>query len=292
MWPLKGKTKTAYSKRGVKQAQSLKRRRRLSIFIRGASLTAVCCAGVAGVYIWKAGLAEEWMTEARDTVDREIAGAGFMIGEIRITGQHHTSLKQIRVALALYDGQSIVSLDLDNMLKQVEALPWVKAATIIRLMPDVLDVHITEHEAAALWQESAKFFLVNRGGEIITEENLGEFSSLPQVVGVGANENLASLLAMKTKYPDLFVRVKSAVWIGQRRWDLNLHNGIKVKLPEKGPEVAWQILHDYAQKQKILAKEILIVDLRQYGKTIIRLTPKEAERRRIMVEMGNKEESI
>ncbi|MBL4894835.1 MAG: hypothetical protein JKY59_08250, partial [Emcibacter sp.] len=45
-------------------------------------------------------------------------------------------------------------------------------------------------------------------------------------------------------------------------------------------------------KQKILAKEVVIVDLRQHGKTILRLTQKEAERRRLMNKNATKEESI
>lgn len=292
MWPLTSKPKKVTPKRGAKQAKSLKRRRRLSIFMRWTSLGVVCFAVIGALYIWKSGLFEEWVMEARDTVDREIADAGFAVGEVRITGQQNTALKQVRAALALYDGQSIVSLDLENMLERVEALPWVKKATIVRVMPDALEVSIIEHDAAALWQENGKLYLVNQAGEVITDQELEKFTALPHVVGTGANENLGSLLIMKDAYPELFSQVKSAVWIGGRRWDMNLHNGIKIKLPEKGPELAWQKLYEYDSKQKILAKEVVIVDLRQHGKTILRLTQKEAERRRLMNKSATKEESI
>ncbi|HEC00564.1 MAG TPA: FtsQ-type POTRA domain-containing protein [Sphingomonadales bacterium] len=289
MWPLK---KKAPAKRGAKQAQSLKRRRRLSLFIRGASLAVMGFGLITTLYLWKSGLAAQWMTETRDTVDREIAGAGFAVGEVRITGQKYTSLKQIRAALALYDGQSIVSLDLAEMLNRVEALPWVKAATITRVMPDVLTVAITEHEAAALWQDGGQFFLVDSRGQVITDQGLETFDKLPQVVGAGANEHLDSLLAMKAAFPDLFARVQSAIWVGNRRWDFSLDNGIRIKLPEKGPELAWQRLNAYDKDQKILTRKILAIDLRQHGKTIVRLTPQEAERRRMLTRTGKKEESI
>ena len=292
MWPLTSKQKKKVPKRGAKQAQSLKRRRRLSVFMRWASLGVVCFGVIFSLYIWKSGLFEEWMMEARDTVNRKIADAGFAVGEVRITGQQNTALKQVRTALALYDGQSIVSLDLENMLGRVEALPWVKKATIVRVMPDALEVSIIEHDAVARWQESGKLYLVDEAGEVITDQGLEKFTELPHVVGVGANENLGSLLTMKDSYPELFARVKSAIWVGDRRWDMNLHNGIKIKLPEKGPELAWQKLYDYDSKQKILAKEVVIVDLRQHGKTILRLTQKEAERRRLMNKNATKEESI
>ena len=294
MWPLnKSKTKKkARPKRGEKQALSLKRRRRLSIFMRSATLLLVSVSVIASVYLWKSGLFQEWMTEAHDTVDRKIADAGFTVAEVRITGQENTELKQVREALALYDGQSIVSLDLENMLGRVVALPWVKSATIVKIIPDALEVTIAEHQAAALWQESGKLYLVDRTGEIITNEGMERYADLPHVVGGGANKNLTDLLAMKEKYPDLFSQVKSSVWIGKRRWDLNLNSGIKIKLPEKGPDLAWDRLYKYENTQKILTKEVLIIDFRQHGKTIVRLTPQEAERRKLLNKSGNKEESI
>ncbi len=294
MWPL-NKTKTKKKvrpKRGAKQAISLKRRRRLDLFMRGASLVFVCVGVIATAYLWKSGLFQEWVTEANDTVDRKIANAGFSVGEVRITGQQNTELKQIRYALALYDGQSIVSLDLENMLSRVEALSWVKKATIVKIIPNALEVTITEHQAAALWQESSKLYLVDKDGLVITSEGLEKYAELPHVVGVGANKNLTSLLDMKNKYPELFDHVKSSVWVGKRRWDLNLTNGIKIKLPERGPDLAWDRLYEYETVQKILTKEVLIIDFRQHGKTIVRLTPEEAERRRLLTKSGKKEESI
>jgi len=296
MWPLTKKTqkksKKTSKQRGKKEALSLIRRRRLNIFFRAMSVTMVCVALVGSAYIWKSGLFQAWVMETRDAVDQEISDAGFAVKDVRVTGQENTPLKQVTTALALYDGQSIVSVDLEGMLTRVEALPWVSHATISRIMPDVLNVTIREHDAAAVWQTGGKLYLVTDSGEIITDRGLEKFGHLPLVVGLGANENLTSLLAMKHKYPDLFADVKSAVWVGRRRWDLNLHNGIKIKLPEKGPELAWDHLYDYQSKQKILNKEILSVDLRQHGKTILRLTKKEAERRRLMNKNGSKEENI
>ena len=302
MWPLSKSKKTKQkaqkkapqktAKRGAKQAQSLKRRRQFNLMVRGVSLGLGCLVVILSLYVWKSGLLEEWVQEAQYTVDREIASAGFLVGEVRITGQNHTSLKQIRAALALYDGQSIVSLDLENMLTRVEDLPWVKKASISRMMPDALNVIITEHDAAGRWQNQGQILLITKTGHVITDKGLGAFSHLPHVVGPGANEKLPELLAMQSQYPDLFARVKSASWVGERRWDLIFNNGIKIKLPEKGSDLAWEQLYQYESKQEILAKEVLIVDLRLYGKTVIRLTPEEAERRRKIAKTGKKEESI
>ncbi|MCF8474335.1 MAG: FtsQ-type POTRA domain-containing protein [Emcibacter sp.] len=294
MWPLKTKKNTPSkpSKRGEKQTQSLIRRRRLSLTVRGIGLVTACVTIVFSVYIWKSGLFQIWTVETKDSIDRQIAHAGLSIGEVRITGQKETDIKEIRNALALYDGQSMVSFDLDAMIERLESLPWVKRAVITRIMPDILDVSITENIAVAFWQARGKIYLINQMGEIITDENTEKFIGLPHLVGQGANEHLAEILIMKSQYPDLFAKVKSSVRIGNRRWDLNFHNGIKIKLPEKGYVLAWQKLYEYENNQKILAKEVLIVDFRQQGKTVLRLTPAEAERRRLTNKIDKKAENI
>ena len=296
MWPLakarnvkKGKSA---GRRGTKQARSLKRRRRVSLFLRGSSLVMLGLGIIASVYIWQTGLFHQWLTEAGDSLDRDVANAGFAVGEVRITGQKNTGLKQIRAALALYDGQSMTSLDLQAMLGRIEDLPWVKMATITRIMPDILQVTIVEHQAAALWQEEGQFHLINRAGLVITDRGLEKYAALPQIVGPGANQHLGDILAMKQKHPELFSRVTSWIWVGRRRWDIVCHNGIRIKLPEAGPDLAWEKLYRYERDQKILDREILIVDLRQPDKMIVRLSPAEAERRRLMMKSGKKEESI
>ena len=293
MWPLSkraGHKKSA--KRGARQAQSLKRRRFYNRLIRSLSIMVIAFATIAGVYIWKSGLFQQWKLEAGDIMDREIAGAGFMIREVRITGQQQTSLKQIRASLALYDGQSIISLDLEKMLRRLEKLPWIRKATITRIMPDILEVKISEHQAAALWQQNDRLYLVNPDGKIITGEGAGDFTTLPHVVGTGANDNLPALLAMKDKFPALFAKVESAIWVGRRRWDLHFRNGMIIKLPEDGTDLAWARLNDYVRNRNILEKEILSIDMRLSGKTIMRLTPREAERRRMANGSTSLEESI
>lgn len=296
MWPLARQPSTKKTKssgrRGAKQARSLIRRRRLSLFLRGTSVAMICAGIVASVYIWQTGLFRQWLLVAGDNLDRQVTDAGFAVRKLRITGQKNTDLKQIRAALDIRDGQSMTSLDLKAMLGRLEGLPWVKTATISKIMPDQLRVTIREHEAAALWQEQGKFHLINRTGEIITDQGLKKYPGLPQIVGSGANEHLGELLAMKQKHPRLFFRVKSSVRVGNRRWDLNCTNGIRIKLPENGQNLAWDKLYDYQRKQKILAREILVVDLRVAGKMIVRLAPREAERRRLMINSARKQESI
>ena len=74
--------------------------------------------------------------------------------------------------------------------------------------------------------------------------------------------------------------------------DLILKNGIKIMLPEQDVAFAWQNLTAFVREEQLLARNILAVDFRVKDKTVVRLTPEEAERRRLLAKTSGKGEEI
>ena len=72
--------------------------------------------------------------------------------------------------------------------------------------------------------------------------------------------------------PDILKQVKSATWIGQRRWDLTLQNGVVVKLPAQNTQLALTQLMKLVERDHIFDKDLEIVDLRLPGQAILRPT--------------------
>jgi cell division protein FtsQ len=70
--------------------------------------------------------------------------------------------------------------------------------------------------------------------------------------------------------PELMVRVRAAVRVGGRRWNLRLDNGIDVRLPEDDPEQAWARLAEYERRHRILARDVRVLDLRLPDRLIVR----------------------
>ena len=71
-----------------------------------------------------------------------------------------------------------------------------------------------------------------------------------------------------------------------------LKNGIKILLPEQEIITAWESLVAFEQNEKLLARNILAVDFRIKDKTVVRLTPEEAARRRLIAKTSGKGEEI
>jgi hypothetical protein len=55
-------------------------------------------------------------------------------------------------------------LDIDAARARVEALPWVKQATLTKLFPDTLDIAVVEREPFALWQYAGVVRLIDDEG--------------------------------------------------------------------------------------------------------------------------------
>jgi cell division protein FtsQ len=75
-------------------------------------------------------------------------------------------------------------------------------------------------------------------------------------------------------------RVAAAVWVGARRWDLRLDNGVAIRLPETGVESALARLAAAQAKSPFLDRDVVAVDLRQTDRLVVQLGPAAAERMR------------
>ena len=106
---------------------------------------------------------------------------------------------------------------------------------------------------------------------------MNEFSTLPLVVGSGAPEQASSLFAVLENEPELARKVIAAVRVGNRRWDLEFENGLRLKLPEKtkayGPLEAWAAFAKLEQEKGVLMMDVAIVDLRLADRVVLRFTP-------------------
>src|SRR5690606_20038542 len=113
---------------------------------------------------------------------------------------------------------------------RLEALPWVRTASVERRLPDTIFVRLVERRPFALWQKNGQLSLVARDGEVIQRSGLERFSQLPLIVGDGAPAHAAALFAILASEPELRRRVTAMTRVGDRRWTLTFDNGIELHL--------------------------------------------------------------
>jgi cell division protein FtsQ len=155
--------------------------------------------------------------------------------------------------------------------QRLEALPWVRQASVERMLPGTIMVRLSERQPMALWQRHRQLSLIDRDGVEIAGVDLGRFTHLPVVVGDDAPQHTANLLALIATEPDLEKRVTAAVRVGGRRWNLKFDNGVDVQLPEVNAGAAWSRLAEVERDGKVLSRDIAAVDLRLPDRLVVRM---------------------
>lgn len=196
-------------------------------------------------------------------------GAGLTVRQVLAEGRVETTQADILKALGIRGGEPILAIDPAAARARVEALPWVRSAAVERRLPDTIRVRILERRAMAWWQKDGKLVLIDRTGEPIVVPPPPRYSNLIVLVGDDAPEHAARLLDMLSREPDLAKRVRAAVRIGARRWNLRIDNAIDVRLPEDGADAAWSKLGELERKNRILSRDIEAVDLRLPDRLIV-----------------------
>lgn len=90
------------------------------------------------------------------------------------------SRQSLREQVAKHLTGGIVSQDLDTLRDWVEALPWVRTATLRRVWPDRLVLTVTEHVAVARWGADG---LVTRDGVVFRPQDRRVPAGLPRLSG-------------------------------------------------------------------------------------------------------------
>ena len=203
---------------------------------------------------------------------------GLTVQEVHLSGRRQADQRLVIAALGARRDDPILTFDLTAARERLESVGWVRTANIARRLPSTIEVKLEEREPFALWQSRGELRLIDREGVVITGQDLGRYGRLPMVVGDDAEKHAAALLDLLSNQPAVQARVEAAVRVGGRRWNLRLHNGIDVLLPELEAAQALQRLVLLDAEQKILERELLVIDLRVSDRLILRLAPDEVLR--------------
>lgn len=199
------------------------------------------------------------------------AMVGLKVEEVKITGQIETSESEIIRALELQSHASMVLFDASHARERIQSMPWIEEVTIRKTYPGSVEVAIKERQPFALWQSGQVVSIIDPEGRIITRLNDPKFASLVLLVGEGADTSGPAFMETLSKYKIIESRVRAAVLVAGRRWNLVLENGIEVKLPEAKAEKAISQLADMEARDELLDKDIQSVDLRIAGQMAVRL---------------------
>jgi len=234
----------------------------------GLPLAAVALAGATAVLVLAGSGTARPTAPALAEIERMLELAGYGLTQVSLTGHRLTPDSDIFEAVDLASAPTMLSFDSRATRKRIEALSWVEKASIERVFPDRIEVHITERTPFAVWRLGGRHYLIDKTGRVLATVPPSMAPALPRLAGDGAAAEAAGLFALLAGHPDLMRRIEVAERIGERRWTLRLRGGGAIELPADG--VADALARAAALTTVARDAGINEIDLRVPGRTLVR----------------------
>jgi cell division protein FtsQ len=208
----------------------------------------------------------------KDWRDAGANSLGFRIAAVSLSGEKHVSRAEIIAAAGVSERTSLLFLDVEAARFRLKTMPWIADATVRKLFPDRLQIRVKEREPFAVWQVEGNLSLIAADGTVIGPLTDPAFASLPLVVGSGAQTKARDFLALLDRYPSVRDQVRASVLVAERRWNLKLRNQVDIRLPETDVGPALDTLVALDREKRLLARDILAIDLRLPDRIAVRLS--------------------
>src|ERR1700716_1054875 len=245
----------------------------------GVAATVLMLLGSAGFGMVRGGHVEELTSALSDTRNAIANSAGFRITTVGINGRKQLSQDEVLGIGGVNGRSSLLFLDAPTVRNKLKANPWIAEATVLKLYPGQLQIDISERSAFALWQQDGRLSVISDDGAVLEPYVSRRFLSLPLVVGKGAETQARDFLALLARYPQVRSVTKTAVFVGERRWNLRLKDGLDIRLPENDIGNALATLSKMDKEDGLFSRDIVGADLRLRDRLTVQLSEDAAKAR-------------
>ncbi|MBR1212573.1 cell division protein FtsQ/DivIB [Bradyrhizobium sp. JYMT SZCCT0180] len=245
----------------------------------GVALTVLMLLGSVSLGVVKGGHVDEFVAALSDTRNALANSAGFRITEVAINGRKQLSQDEVLAIGGVNGRSSLLFLDAATVRDKLKTNPWISDAAILKLYPGRLQIDIVERTAFALWQQDGRLSVIAEDGAVLEPYMSRRFISLPLVVGKGAADKARDFLALLDRYPQVRSVTKAAIYVGERRWNLRLKDGLDIRLPEHDVGNALALLSKLDKEDRLFSRDIVVVDMRLPDRLTVLLSEDAAKAR-------------
>ena len=129
---------------------------------------------------------------------------------IEISSTHNVTHAQVMEVLGGDIGRNIFFIPLADRKAQLERIPWVESASVMRFVPNRLTVEIHDRTPVAFARVGSRIMLIDAGGTLMELPGPGKQKySFPVLVGMNPGEPLSTRGARMKIYNDLVQQLDS-----------------------------------------------------------------------------------
>lgn len=210
-------------------------------------------------------------------------------GNIESTGLTEVSRTEMLPVFGEDIGRNVFFVPLSQRRKQLEEIPWIERATVMRLLPDRIRVSVVERQPVAFVREGQQIGLVDASGVLLTMPAAmmaQHHYSFPVVTGIDPRDPPAGRKARMATYERLLTELDAG---GQHlseqisEIDLTDQEDARVLMPEQGADILAHFGEDHFLERYERYKEhiaewrqqypnLAAVDLRYTQQVVLEMT--------------------
>ncbi|SMO58009.1 cell division protein FtsQ/DivIB [Paracoccus laeviglucosivorans] len=235
-------------------------------------LPAFLAAMVAGIWLSDDTRRANLSSSIDGLVDRVQHREAFMVHGMEIEGASEVVDKGLRAMLPVDLPASSFEIDLEKLRERVLKLDAVEAVEL-RIQPGgILSAVVTERVPAVLWRHARGIELLDKTGHRVASATSRDVrSDLPIIAGEGANRAATEALALIDAAGPILPRLRGLERVGERRWDVVLDRGQRIKLPEDGALRAFENVIATDRANDMLKRDITVIDLREQSRPVVQI---------------------
>jgi cell division protein FtsQ len=209
---------------------------------------------------------------------------------IEFAGNIHVTRAQL---LGIFGGdveRNIFTVSLEERRAELERLPWVAHATVMRLLPNRMRVSIVERTPVAFVRQGSRIGLVDGNGVLLdmpVDAKTSEHYSFPVVTGISANDPLSTRAARMKIFERFTSELDgSGEKISEELSEVDLSNpeDVQALIPDHSTEILvhfgedsfldrYRRFKEHLQEWRTLYPKLSSVDMRYERQVVLQMPP-------------------
>ena len=162
------------------------------------------------------------------------------------SGLHNVTRAQVMEVMGGDIGRNIFFVPLAERKAQLEQIPWVESASVMRFVPNRLQIEIHERTPVAFARVGSKILLIDAGGTLMELPGAGKKKySFPVILGMNPGEPLSTRAARMKIYNDVISQLDSGgAHYSQELSEVDLSDPDDVKVLANNPRAKCSSIWD------------------------------------------------
>ena len=193
------------------------------------------------------------------------------ISKILVKGAREPLKKEIIILVQNAATKGFSALKAQALREKIQDINKVEKAFVKLSTDGLVFVEVIQRKEAVVYFNNHLYEVLDSSGIILSiKQDYQGLSSFPLLVGKDGQKNINELLSLVNEIGSYQSEVLYYEWVGERRWDVHMKNGLVFKLPENNLSEGLVVMRMFLNETDKLLKPIVSVDLRNIDKPIIK----------------------